>query len=869
MVFGVRQRLARLALAGGLAIAAPARADPATPPAPASGSLASSKSVTPPELVKGAEAAYPASALAERREPTIVLSLAIDENGAVTGVEVVESAGPGFDEAMIEVAKRFEFRPARRGDKAVRSKVLYKHQFRAPPAEVPPAPPPPPKLVGQARIAETRQPLVGARVTISEGERQVLELVTDANGTFETSALPPGAYGIRVEAEGFEPFSASEKLQPGEELDVKYQLVAADEEGVATVVVRGVRPSREVTRRTISRRELSRAPGTNGDAFRAIQNMPGVARTPALSGQLVVRGNADQATPVFVDGLWLPTIYHFGGLSSVVPTEMLDEVNFYPGNFSVRYGRALAGVVDAHLREARADGKYHGLAQLDFIDARVMAEGPIPGAKGWHFIGGLRRSHVDAWLVPLVSSKDTNIQAAPVYYDYQLIADTRPTSKSYLRIGFLGFDDRFRAVDTSSAQSGTVKAESASIGLGSIYQVTLSPKTSAELTLSVARSHQGFVFGNLNFDTVATGVLTRGEIAYKLTPRATLRTGYDVLFAPYTSTARLPIDAGSSAPDTGGGASVPSRSVDHEGNFFVPAVYAEFALAPGRPTQIVSGVRVDYALESTRVDVSPRMTARYDVVPGPRKTTLKGGSGLFYQQPGLLNVLLSDDPKELRSPRSWQNSLGVEQVLTDHLSLSLEGFYNLLDDLIVQNVNAQGVLTYSNQGSGRIFGGELMLRYAEDERFFGWVSYTLSRSERTNGPGQPSELFYLDQPQILTLLGSVNLGKGWEIGTRFRYVTGNIYTPCEGGLFSSTQTGYVCFSGPTNSKRLPPFHQLDIRVDKRFHIGDADLSVYLDLINVYNRVNPDGMAYNYNFTQHQPATASFPFIPSLGIRVEF
>jgi len=162
-----------------------------------------------------------------------------------------------------------------------------------------------------------------------------------------------------------------------------------------------------------------------------------------------------------------------------------------------------------------------------------------------------------------------------------------------------------------------------------------------------------------------------------------------------------------------------------------------------------------------------------------------------------------------------------------------------------------------------------MLRYAEDERFFGWVSYTLFRSERTNGPGQPSELFYLDQPQILTLLGSVNLGKGWEIGTRFRYVTGNIYTPCEGGLFSSTQTGYVCFSGPTNSKRLPPFHQLDIRIDKRFHIGDADLSIYLDIINVYNRVNPDVMAYNYNFTQQKPATASFPFIPSLGIRVEF
>jgi len=868
MVLGARMLLCLFVGASTL-VAFPAFAEPPSEQPSVPGSLASSKSVTPPELVKGDEPEYPASARAERSEPTIVLSLSIDEQGAVTSVEVVESAGPGFDDAMVAVAKRFTFKPAHRGEKAVRSKVLYKHQFRAPPVDVPPAPPPPPKLAGQARIAETRQPLVGARVIILQGERQLLELVTDAKGAFETSALAPGAYVVRVEAAGFEAFSANEELKAGEELGVTYQLVAADEEGVTTVVVRGVRPSREVTRRTISRHELSRVPGTNGDAFRAIQNLPGVARTPALSGQLVVRGNADQSTPVFVDGLWLPTIYHFGGLSSVVPTEMLDEVNFYPGNFSVRYGRALAGVVDAHLRETRADGKYHGMGQLDFIDARVMAEGPIPGAKGWNFIGGLRRSHVDAWLVPLLSGNDTSIQAAPVYYDYQLIADTRPTSKSYLRIGFLGYDDRFRAIDATSANSGTIEAASASLGIGTIYQVALSSQTSAELTMSVARSHQHFVFGNVNFDTVATGVLGRGEISYKLTPRSTLRTGYDVLFAPYTSTARLPIAAGSSAPDIGGGAAVPSRSVDHEGTFFVPAAYAELAMQPGRPTQIVSGVRVDYSFESTRVDVSPRMTARYDVRPGPRRTTLKGGSGLFYQQPGLLNVLFSDDPQKLRSPRSWQNSLGVEQVITDHLTFSLEGFYNLLDDLIVQNVNQNGVLEYSNQGTGRVVGAEVMLRYAEDERFFGWVSYTLSRSERTNGPGQSSELFYLDQPQILTLLGSVMLGKGWELGTRFRYVTGNLYTPCLGGIFSSTQTSYVCIQGPTNSKRLPPFHQLDVRIDKRFRLGDVDLGIYLDIINVYNRENPDVMANNFNYTQHAPASASFPFIPSLGVRVEF
>ena len=151
-------------------------------------------------------------------------------------------------------------------------------------------------------------------------------------------------------------------------------------------------------------------------------------------------------TPIFVNGLWLPNVYHFGGLSSVVPTEMIDEINFYPGNFSVRYGRALAGVVNVHLRETRDDGRYHGLLQLDMVNVRGVLEGPIPGLDGWNFIAGFRRSHVDAWLAPLLEDRDTQIKAAPVYYDYQLLADTRPTPRSYLRLGLLGADDRFRVV---------------------------------------------------------------------------------------------------------------------------------------------------------------------------------------------------------------------------------------------------------------------------------------------------------------------------------------------------------------------------------------------------------------------------------------
>ena len=57
-------------------------------------------------------------------------------------------------------------------------------------------------------------------------------------------------------------------------------------------------------------------PGTNGDALRALQNLPGVARGPATSGQLPVRGLPSNSTLVYVDGTWVPLVFHLGGLSA-------------------------------------------------------------------------------------------------------------------------------------------------------------------------------------------------------------------------------------------------------------------------------------------------------------------------------------------------------------------------------------------------------------------------------------------------------------------------------------------------------------------------------------------------------------------------
>ena len=828
---------------------------------------AEAQAISPPELTHFEQVAYPAEAAEQHVEGNVVLLLEIDELGRVTRATVKEAAGHGFDEAAQSAALKFVFRPASRRDQPVKSRILYRYSFHLqPPPSAGSETKAEGRLHGRVSLAGTKSPLAGARVEVWLGPRLLVQRTTDADGHFDAGSLAPAVYRVAIDAPGFEPYSVEERLAEAEDTELNYGLVASA--AGTTITVQGAQPTREVTKHEISRRELSMIPGTSGDALRAIQNLPGVARAPSLSGILVVRGNADQTTPVFVDGLWLSNIYHFGGLSSVVPTEMLDEINFYPGNFSVRYGRALAGVVDAHLRETRDDGQYHGLAQVDLIDARVMAEGPVPLAKGWNFIGGLRRSHVDAWLGPLLNGRNTYITAAPVYYDYQLIFDKRPTPSSYLRVGLLGFDDRFALINKDTAGGGKLDTVNAAVGAGIIYKNRLSESTSIDTTLTVARSHERFALSSSDIDVVAYATIGRGEVSWRLWRGVTFRTGLDVLLAPYRAEGAFPEAAPPDAPAVGMAVSTPAQVFDRQALFFNSAAYGELDLRPTRRWQLVNGVRVDYTLETARLDVSPRMVARYALVSTAPRTTLKAGSGLFQQAPDLIAMALKGPNTPLRSQRSFQNSLGIEQELGKKLKLSLEGFYNLLDNLVSQHVDAQRLVDYDNYGKGRIFGGELMLRYAADEHFFGWVSYTLSRSERTWIPGQPSHLFDLDQTHILTALGSYVLGRGWELGLRFRYVTGNLYTPCSSSLFNASGTTYSCTPAPINSQRLPAFHQLDLRVDKKFVFSSFNLSLYLDLINVYNRKNPDTVQFNYDYSQSQPQSASLPFVPSLGIRGE-
>ncbi|HSM93839.1 MAG TPA: energy transducer TonB, partial [Anaeromyxobacteraceae bacterium] len=76
---------------------------------------------------------YPADALAQGLEATVVLRLLVDETGRVAEATVAEDPGHGFAAAAVRIAKRyFRFEPARRGDERVATWLRFTVRFEAP-----------------------------------------------------------------------------------------------------------------------------------------------------------------------------------------------------------------------------------------------------------------------------------------------------------------------------------------------------------------------------------------------------------------------------------------------------------------------------------------------------------------------------------------------------------------------------------------------------------------------------------------------------------------------------------------------------------------------------------------------------------------
>lgn len=900
-----RNLLSLLILSLAVPTTAMGQSTPETPaaPAPASPAEEEAEITVLPKVKTLVEAVYPAKALGDRVYAEVALQIDIGSDGFVEGSSVVSTTVTkedgtaidgddyGFAEAATIAVTQIEFHPAQAGATAVPVRIGYTYRFQLP-ALAPvvarqdsaqatpsvPVQPPQVNLSGTLLERGSRTPLAGVTVLVHRGEGDEavgFEAVTNASGRFEFLDLEPTGWKIKIAPSGYRVYKTSETIRESEAVDATYY-VEKESYNPYDVIVQGEREKKEVTRRTLSAAEIVSVPGTLGDPVQAVENLPGVARPSFGSEQLSVRGSGSDDTGVFIAGSSLPLLYHFGGLKSVMPARVIDSIDFYPGNYSVEYGRAMGGILDLNVKRLDPD-RLHGTVDVSALDTSIYLEAPI-GDKAAIAVSG-RRSYIDLVLGALLPEDgDFAFKTAPRYYDYQVMGNYRPTNEHEFRAMFLGSDDRMKLVFDDPAELGAGTQSGALAAVTQFQRLLLehrwvpSAEFDNELKLSVGRDQVKFgIFETYDFDFNFRSVQLRDTARFKLSDTVTLRAGLDssLTFVSGHVLAARPAEEGQQQSDVLDTESIVYTEFKNRPSLLAaPFIEANIKLGDA---ELVPGVRMDYWGATSEYSVDPRIAARYKISDD---VTVKGGVAVVHQQANIRQLDPVFGNPDLELQRALQYSLGAEWQATPNLSIDSTVFYKDMDSLAsstsetVERGGETVPLVLNNGGKGRVYGAELFIKRSFADGFHGWLSYTLSRSERKDFGSNEYRLFDIDQTHILSMVGSYTLPRNWEVGFRLRVGSGNPETPTTGSVFVESADSYTPVYGEANSSRLSTFFQADLRVDKTWVFDVWKLSAYLSLINATNYKNAEKTNYNFDYSE-KSTTNGLPILPILGVKADW
>lgn len=865
-----------------------------------------------PELLEPAQPDYPKEAQDQNIEGVVTIKIVLDASGFVEDASVEKGVHPLLDQAAIEAAYQLVFSPAEVDGQPSPIALLFSFTFEM--AE------PPPEVIeeikkqpvvnfeGLVRQAGSKKPLELAEITVerilADGEKMddaellLAEAYTDRAGRFQIPDIPLGKHLVKIAISGHETFETIETFEEGK----KTQLIAylrPTETNLFETIVRKRRTLKEVSRITLSRDEVRKIPGTFGDPIRVLENLPGMAKLPLFGGALLIRGANPTDSGIYFDSVSIPVLYHFGGLTSVVNPEFLETIDFFPGGFGAKYGRAIAGIVDVNSRDLDFED-FQGSAEVDLIDSGFFLGGPIklPGDKDLQIAFAARRSYIDA-LLPFVfdainPGSESTVTAVPVYWDYQTKAELRLGAHRLSIFGFGSSDDL--SIITNNANADV----EADLGTSTIYHRIIG-KVKSRLHQELSNSFQVYTGTNVQQFVVnaSTGVnidITgrrdthglRNALVYSPRKWFSWENGIDAALQIYRYRFDVPVFS-----SVGGFPRVEppfnqesNQILENDGHGDALALYSEVTLGPIEDLTLIAGLRAErlaFMYKEERENdkekfvewfcLNPRFTLRFSPFDS---TSFKGAFGIYNDVPAPQQLLPAVGQPDLELLRAFQWIGGFDHRFTDILNISLQWYFTKRDNLVQSSskVTAEEDGTFtpeflSNEGYGQSYGMELLFRHELTKYFFGWIAYTLSRSESDLSEEERYTVENtFDQTHILTLVAQTKLP--WELtfGGRFRLVSGSPERLPYGSVHDLDTTDFQPISSRYIRPRKPAFHQLDLRIDRKFTFQAGSLTAYLDLLNVYNQQNVEFWQEDYRYRERAPVSG-LPILPVIGLSGEF
>jgi TonB family protein len=899
--------------------------NPSPAPAPGAAATTTADTAAPPlekdpVLTGFVKAAYPPELLKQAITGTVTLDLLVNERGTIDSVVVTKGLAPSLDSAVARAAAAFVFSPAMAGGKPVPVLITYNYHItladgiRTIDTVV--------NFSGRVVERGSRAPVPGAMVfvslfdstadstikvpwsvylrTIGSLPGQHLEgtdvaAMTDSLGYFSFKSLPIGKMMVSVAAPGCEVFREYHTIRPGKALEVTYRLERVSF-GDYNIVVKGQKDDvEEVSERTLTQTEVRTIPGFGGDAVKVIESLPGVARASILSGQIVIRGSSTGDSHFYIDGVTLPTLFHFGGVTSTYNSEALQGVDYYPGGFGTRYGDALGGVVELTGRPPKTD-RLHGYFDVNLFDAGFLLEGPLSDKVS--FMVTARRSYIANvldWFLDDVAKIQLPFTVVPYYWDYVARLDADINKNNHAYVTFFGSEDNLQLISASErGGSNQVSSNTAEISDLSYFhmgiagwQWTLSDKVKNDLHYSLCRlSQQEDIAGFTSANGNAWAQYLRDELTVASSNEVKWHAGVDIQEVPYNLILAYINNKNQLVNDTA---------------HYHLGPYAAYGFLDWKPTPkltLTPGIRYDYYPElhydgpiipelwnyGSWNDKGPsgvpvvRLSARFTLND---RQTIKASAGAYDETPQPVGQSIDADlgNPDLGAQEGAQYVAGYEWKLSSLVSADVQAYYNRQwDDAVRPSAldieNDPSLPSYVGDGRAQMHGIELLLKHDQSKRFFGWIAYSLSRSQRWSSDENQWVLYNQDQTNNLQLIGSYKLTPTQELGVRFQYVTGDPTTPVIGSSYNVTTRAYDPEYGPVNSARMSPYVNLDLRYEKKFVYALWQWSAYIDVSHVENWFgkgyhSPEINQYEWNYDYTESNVLSDVTRPAIGVRMEF
>lgn len=701
---------------------------------------------------------------------------------------------------------------------------------------------------GYIYSAETNEPLLGANIfNLAEGNG----VSSDEDGFF-ILALRQSNIKLAVSYIGFQSETLNMILPPDTLLQI---YLTPLQNKLEEVVVSGQRtPDQSQHGESVNLpiQELKQIPALLGetDIFRAMALTPGVQTGAEGSVGLFVRGGSPDQNLILFDGTPMYNTSHLFGFLSVFNPDAISNVKLIRGGFPAQFGGRLSSIVEITGKEGNKNAHQQEFS-IGLVSSRVLAEGPIQKSKSSYVLAA-RASYLS--LLSLIGKKryeNDQLDEYQSYFMYDLNAKITHElgPKDKLSFSFYNGIDTWGSTYRSSEGIYTFDLNWGGPAVSTRYVRAVGKNA----FLRTVVSHNSYSLASTHKfkapDDSASDFSTTSKIndwIGRLDFDWAISSRWRMILGTEWSRKNVSPSVSNLSNNTDQVLTVGIQSLswytDMEWNptdrfsVLLGARHSNYSIKDGNESFLEPRFRLSYRWPDQQV-----LQLNYSKMSQPLHLLYSNGAGLP-------NDIWIPSSKEF--PPGFSRQLGLEYGrYFDRLKIEarLGAYYKTMENLVTyrpgidfQNTEGKNWETLiDGNGSGRSYGVEALIR-KNSGRLTGWISYTLSKTERmvpniNFGEWYP---FKYDRRHDFAVTGAYAFNEKSMLSATFEFQSGFAITLPESIQLDADNNPVSIYKGRNNA-RMPVFHKLDLSYSRtkttaKGHERTLTFGVY----NLYGRRNP-------------------------------